>query len=421
METNKNCPLSPIQQASANFLVGAPSLSALRYNLPESSIAKYPALVRGTSRLLVFNNEVIDSEFVKLSDFLPPSSMLVFNNTKVINARIEFKKSSGTRIEVFCLEPHLPKEITASFACTTGVVWSCLVGNLKRWKENEILYKRICVNQKEIVISAKLLERSGKSNLVQLEWDDDLLHFSEILECLGTLPIPPYLNRVTEVVDNDRYQTVYSHHKGSVAAPTAGLHFTQSLLSDLETKGHDLQYVTLHVGAGTFKPIKNEDVTQHEMHEELFVVNKRFVETLLGHNGKLVAVGTTSVRTIESLYWLGYKLLNGDADLNVSQWYSYSNESSVSKEESLTAVLNYMLLNNLQSFDASTSIMIAPGYKFKIVDVIITNFHQPESSLLLLVSAFIGYENCMNIYAHAIQNGYKFLSYGDSSLLFPNS
>lgn len=395
------------------------TLEHLRYNLPESSVARYPASERGSSRLLVYNQQIIDSKFYSLTSFLPPSSMLVFNNTKVINARIEFKKLSGSRIEVFCLEPVSPKEITEAFSAIGTVTWNCLVGNLKRWKQDEVLVKSLVVNGISVDVKAYLVEKLGKNNLVRFEWKDKRFSFSEILDSMGTLPIPPYLDRDTELVDTVRYQTVYSHHKGSVAAQTAGLHFTQKMLDELIHNGHQLEYLTLHVGAGTFKPIKDEDITKHEMHQELFVVRKNFIEELLHSKGALVAVGTTSVRTIESIYWLGVKLLSGDSVLSVSQWQPYENEVTTSKDEALKAVLYFMNAHKLEVVEASTSIMIKPGYKFRLVEIIITNFHQPESTLLLLVSAFIGYKNCMTIYDHAIQCGYKFLSYGDSSLLFP--
>lgn len=396
------------------------TLLHLQYELPESSIAQYPPSERGQSRLLVFNQGITDSIFDSLATFLPPSTSLIFNNTKVINARILFNKSTGSKIEIFCLEPVLPQEINEAFSARARVDWSCFVGNLKRWKSGEVLTKLVVINGVELLISATLIERTNSTQTVRFSWDDPRYIFSEILDALGVLPIPPYLNRVTEEVDLVRYQTVYSHHKGSVAAPTAGLHFTKEMLERLTTANHQLLYVTLHVGAGTFKPIKNDDIEQHEMHGESFVVTKQLVTTLLTSKTPILAVGTTSVRTLESIYWLGVKMSRKADDLNIGQTYPYQFDSAMTKEESYRAVLNYLEQQRLESLTAVTSIMIKPGYKFRVVDLLITNFHQPESTLLLLVSAFIGYKNCMNVYTHAINSGYKFLSYGDSSLLYPS-
>lgn len=397
------------------------TLSDLRYELPESSIARYPQPERGKSRLLVFNEGIVDSKFESLADFLPKESSLIFNNTKVINARLLFNRSTGSKIEIFCLEPVLPREINEAFSSREQVEWSCFVGNLKRWKSGEVLSKLVSIGNNEIMVSALLVERTNSTQTVRFSWTDSCYTFSEILDALGVLPIPPYLNRDTEDVDLVRYQTVYSHHKGSVAAPTAGLHFTDEMLSHLVNHHHQLHYVTLHVGAGTFKPIKDEDIELHEMHGESFVVEKSLVLDLLKPKGAIVAVGTTSVRTLESIYWLGVKLIRKENDLNVGQKYPYLSDSEITKGQSFLAVLDYLKVKNVESITAVTSIMIKPGYKFRVVDVLITNFHQPESTLLLLVSAFIGYKNCMNVYTHAIRNGYKFLSYGDSSLLYPTS
>lgn len=401
--------------------INALTLSDLRYELPESSIAQYPPEERGKSRLLVFNEEIVDSTFERLADYLPQNSSLVFNNTKVINARLLFNRSTGSKIEIFCLEPVSPSEINEAFSSRKEVEWSCFVGNLKRWKSGEVLSKQVTIGDTEILVSALLVERSNSTQVVRFYWEDSRFTFSEILDALGVLPIPPYLNRSTEAVDLERYQTVYSHHKGSVAAPTAGLHFTDEMLARLVSQNHQLHYVTLHVGAGTFKPIKVEDIELHEMHGENFVVTKSLVTNLLELKGSIVAVGTTSVRTLESIYWLGVKLIRKEHHLTIGQKYPYHSDCEITKEQSLRAVIDYLELHDLESITAVTSIMIKPGYRFRVVNVLITNFHQPESTLLLLVSAFIGYKNCMRLYAHAIQNGYKFLSYGDSSLLFPTS
>ncbi len=397
------------------------TLQDLQYDLPDSSIARYPQGERGSSRLLVYNGGIHDAQFSNLSNFLPSNSMLVFNNTRVINARIEFQRNTGARIEVFCLEPHQPKEIALAFQSGSGVEWNCLIGNLKKWKEDELLVKTLIIRGELVLITAHLVKKLKSSNIVRFEWDNSKFIFSEVLDGLGKLPIPPYLERETEDVDNDRYQTVYSQNKGSVAAPTAGLHFTKDIITDLKSRGHRTDFVTLHVGAGTFKPIKENSIEKHEMHKESLVVQKKFVEQLLSHQTSIIAIGTTAVRTIESLYWLGVKLLNGDEDMSVAQWMAYEDKRILSNTDSLNALLNYMVANGTTEISAETAIMIKPGYKFRLVNGIITNFHQPESTLLLLVSAFIGYKNCMTIYSHAIKSGYKFLSYGDSSLLYPHS
>lgn len=387
------------------------------YNLPDERIAKYPLEKRDSSKLLVYRSgEIIDSTFSSLTDFLPSDSMLVFNNTKVIQARMFFQKETGAKIEIFCLDPNTPHDYALIFQQTEHCSWNCLVGNAKKWKEGK-LSKTIEIGQQTINITAEKLAHEHESNIVKFEWDNPNFTFSDILEAGGELPIPPYLNRATEEKDKETYQTLYSKIKGSVAAPTAGLHFTEDVFNSLEKRGITRQEVTLHVGAGTFKPVKSEVIAGHEMHTEFIAVHRETIESLLNHKGKIIAVGTTSVRTLESLYFLGSKLAENDsAEIIVEQWEPYEKEYTLSRHESLSNILTYLDKHRLDILYADTRIIIAPSYEFKVVDGIVTNFHQPQSTLLLLVSAFVdGHWN--NIYEHALANDYRFLSYGDSSLL----
>lgn len=393
-------------------------ISDYDYSLPDEKIAKYPLAQRDSSKLLVYrDNGITDSKFSSLPDFLPENSMLVFNNTKVIQARMFFQKETGAKIEVFCLDPYLPHDYVQNFQQNERCSWLCLIGNLKKWKEGK-LTKLVTIKGKELVIQASRLDTKGESHVVQFEWDNPDITFSDILEQVGELPIPPYLNRKTEDKDKETYQTLYSKIKGSVAAPTAGLHFTDAVLNSLKNKGVSLNEVTLHVGAGTFKPVKSLEIGEHEMHTEFISVKRETIENLLNHKGKIVAVGTTSVRTLESLYYLGSLFCqNKDFQPIVKQWDAYDgNNNQLTKEEALKSVLNYLDEHQSDVLLADTQIMIVPGYEFKIVDAIITNFHQPKSTLLLLVSAFVK-GNWKQIYDHAFENDYRFLSYGDSSLL----
>lgn len=388
------------------------------YNLPDSRIAKYPLIKRDSSKLLVYKDEKItDGVFSNLVNFLPDNSLMVFNNTKVIQARLHFQKTTGAQIEIFCLEPHIPNDYQLNFQQTDKCSWVCLIGNLKKWKEGDLI-KELCVNDKTVELRARRLESYGDAHIVEFQWNDELVSFSELLEIIGELPIPPYLNRDTEDVDKQTYQTVYSKIDGSVAAPTAGLHFTPQVFDSLSQYGVGIAELTLHVGAGTFRPVKSELIRDHVMHSEFISVRRETIEQLLNHRGKIIAVGTTSVRTLESLYYLGVLIKNKASQLHVSQWMPYEElNDTLSVEDALSSILDYLQLNNLATLVADTQIIIAPGYRFKIVDGMVTNFHQPQSTLLLLVSALVGEGKWRSIYQHALDNDYRFLSYGDSSLL----
>ena len=368
-------------------------ISEFNYPLPDERIAKFPLSNRDESKLLVYRQgEVSEDRFTSLPDYLEPGEMMVFNNTKVIQARLHFRKETGALIEVFCLEPIAPNDYVLSFQQTKKCSWLCMVGNLKKWKEGT-LRREVEVKGKTITLSATRGECRGTSHWIDFEWDDDSLTFADVLEAVGELPIPPYLNRETQESDKQTYQTVYSKIKGSVAAPTAGLHFTERVLKALDEKGIDREELTLHVGAGTFKPVKSEEIEGHEMHTEYISVNKGTIEKLIAHGGKTIAVGTTSVRTLESLYYIGILIhLNPEAnqeELHVKQWMPYEPHPALTPVESLQNILDYLNRNNMEALHTSTQIIIAPGYEYKIVKKIVTNFHQPQSTLLLLVSAFV--------------------------------
>ena len=397
-------------------------ISEFNYPLPDERIAKFPLANRDESKLLVYRQgEVSEDRFTSLPDYLEPGEMMVFNNTKVIQARLHFRKETGALIEVFCLEPIAPNDYVLSFQQTKKCSWLCMVGNLKKWKEGT-LKREVEVKGKTITLSATRGECRGTSHWIDFEWDDDSLTFADILEAVGELPIPPYLNRETQESDKQTYQTVYSKIKGSVAAPTAGLHFTERVLKALDEKGIDREELTLHVGAGTFKPVKSEEIEGHEMHTEYISVNKGTIEKLIAHGGKTIAVGTTSVRTLESLYYIGILIhLNPEAnqeELHVKQWMPYEPHPALTPVESLQNILDYLNRNNMEALHTSTQIIIAPGYEYKIVKKIVTNFHQPQSTLLLLVSAFVK-GDWKKIYDYALSHDFRFLSYGDSSLLIP--
>ncbi|WP_423128252.1 S-adenosylmethionine:tRNA ribosyltransferase-isomerase [Gaoshiqia sp. Z1-71] len=395
------------------------SAQALDYPLPDERIARYPLPQRDQSKLLVWENGTItDSCFRSVAGFLPTNSLLIFNNTKVIRARLHFQKNTGSPIEIFCLDPVEPADYQLAFQQTGQCSWNCLVGNLKKWKQ-EVLVKELVVDGKTISFKAEKLARENGSVKVRFSWDDPAYDFATLIETAGTLPIPPYLNRETEDSDLERYQTIYSKINGSVASPTAGLHFTEAVFKSLEEKQIDCDEVTLHVGAGTFKPVKSETIAGHEMHAEQILVRRSLIEKILSHTGKLIAVGTTSIRTLESLYWLGTTLAEQpDASaekLEVEQWQPYRSHGILNKTEALKAILHFMQKNGLTTICASTKIIIVPGYRFRMIDGMITNFHQPQSTLLLLISAFTG-DDWKRIYAHALANDYRFLSYGDSNL-----
>lgn len=394
------------------------------YDLPDERIAKYPLAQRDQSKLLLRRSDgsISEDTFCRLPEYLKAGALMVFNNTKVIQARLHFRKPTGGLIEVFCLEPHTPADYQQSFAQTGGVVWTCLVGNLKKWRGGT-LERAVTVGEKCLTLTAERVGEAGAGHAIRLAWGDDTITFSEVLEAIGELPIPPYLGRQTEDSDLKTYQTVYSKIKGSVAAPTAGLHFTPEVLAALDARGIERNEVTLHVGAGTFKPVKSEEIEGHTMHSEWIAVERRTVECLIAHGGQCIAVGTTSVRTLESLYYIGILLRQKgiaatEADLHVPQWlpYEIDETESLSAIEALGLVLEYMDRNEINVLHTSTQIIIAPGYKYHIVKTIVTNFHQPQSTLLLLVSAFVG-GDWQAIYDYALTHDFRFLSYGDSSVL----
>ncbi len=389
------------------------------YDLPNERIAKFPLAERSESKLLVYDNgSISESHFHNVADYLPQGAMLVFNNTRVVRARIVMHKPSGARIEVFCLEPHRPADYERAFAMRGESEWSCVVGNLKKWKEGEVFinfeYEGVAHS-----LSAEIVERGTREHIVRFRWSVDL-SFGELLELLGRIPIPPYLNRDSEDIDNSRYQTVYAKYEGSVAAPTAGLHFTPELIASMRERGVDFEEVTLHVGAGTFLPVKEENAAHHPMHTEHFIIQRSTIERLRASYGRIVSVGTTSVRTLESLSALAWRIKSlgePDVERTVGQWELYNIPADFSGEEALRTLEEYMLANGIEQMKASTQIMITPlGYRFRIVKYIITNFHQPKSTLLLLVSAYVG-EDWHRIYDYALSNDFRFLSYGDSSLL----
>lgn len=391
------------------------------YPLPDERIAKYPLAQRDSSKLLLYNKGVVSEDvFSNLPKYIPQNALMVFNNTKVIQARLRFRKETGALIEVFCLEPEQPCDYQQIFLETKECVWQCLVGNSNRWKGG-VLSQVVEVGGKNVTLSVERVGGPAAVNHVRFSWDCGV-SFAELLEAAGELPIPPYLNRRTEESDTRTYQTVYSKIKGSVAAPTAGLHFTPAVLEALTSAGIEREEVTLHVGAGTFKPVKSELIADHEMHEEYIEVRKALIEKIVAAGGEAVAVGTTSVRTLESLYFLGELVAENPSvtqdELHVNQWTPYNREHSLTTVDSLKALLEWMERNGLDRVHSHTQIMIAPGYRYRIVKAIVTNFHQPKSTLLLLVSAFVN-GDWRTIYDYALANGFRFLSYGDSSLLIP--
>ena len=396
-------------------------ISDYNYPLPDERIAKFPMSQRDHSKLLVYRQgEVGEDLFYNLPNYLPKGALMVFNNTKVIQARMHFRKETGALIEVFLLEPAEPTDYELMFQTTERCSWYCLVGNLKKWKEGTLTRKCI-VNGVEFKVTATRGPVHGTSHRIDFEWTGGF-SFAEVIDAMGELPIPPYLNRETQESDKTTYQTVYSKIKGSVAAPTAGLHFTPEVLAALDAHGIEREELTLHVGAGTFKPVKSEEIEGHEMHTEYISVRRDTIRKLLAHDGCAIAVGTTSVRTLESLYYMGLKVmcdpsLNED-QLHVSQWEPYDTDTKVSTVESLTALASWMDSHSLEVLHSSTQIIIAPGYNYHIVKMLVTNFHQPQSTLLLLVSAFVR-GDWHTIYDYALSHDFRFLSYGDSSLLIP--
>ena len=408
------------------------------YSLPEERIAKYPLPERDASKLLVYKDGTItESVYRELASHLPADALLIFNNTKVVEARLLFTKSTGGNIELFCLEPHDQyANVTTAMLQKGKVLWKCLVGGAKKWKA-ESLVKEIYEGNKTVRLSATMMERLNDYFIIELSWDDDSLTFAEILHIAGLIPLPPYLNRAADEADKATYQTIYAEHDGSVAAPTAGLHFTKRLFESLEAKGITHQFVTLHVGAGTFKPVKAATMQEHEMHAEFIDVSIDLIESLLINN-TIVPVGTTSFRTIESLYWMGVKVmsyellvmsdkqsspvlgdggLNGGWDGGLTQWDAYELPQDIKKEDALLALTNWMKANNRTRLITKTQLLVAPGYKLRIAKGLVTNFHQPQSTLLLLVAAIIG-EDWRRVYDYALANDFRFLSYGDGCLFF---
>lgn len=417
-------------------------ISDYNYDLPDERIAKFPIAQRDHSKLLVYKHgEVSDDVFHHLPTYLPQGALMIFNNTKVIQARLHFRKETGALIEVFLMEPAEPTDYELMFQTTGHCSWLCMIGNLKKWKEGS-LKRDFEIKGNKLTLSAtmrrgdtlgseaqKMVAKDGGTNYwVDFDWDNDKVSFAEILEAVGELPIPPYLNRKTEESDKTTYQTVYSKIKGSVAAPTAGLHFTDAVLKDLDAHGIDREEVTLHVGAGTFKPVKSLEIEGHQMHTEYIVVHRRSLEKLIKHECRVIAVGTTSVRTIESLYYMGVHLLKhpeaNEEELHVNQWdpYELSEDGNlvdgITPMQAIQAIIDYLDRNGLEALHSSTQIIIAPGYQYKIVKMLVTNFHQPQSTLLLLVSAFLK-GDWKKVYDYALSHDFRFLSYGDSSLLIP--
>ena len=407
------------------------SIEDYNYPLPDERIAKYPLGERDASKLLVLKNgELTSSHFKNINDFLPKDSLLIFNETKVVRARLQFTKESGAAIEIFCLEPITGNgDYQLAFSSSSPSEWRCLVGNSRRWK-NDKLSLEVTVNSqqstdnRQATLYAERLEKNDNYSVVRFSWEPAELSFAEILEAAGEIPLPPYLHREAEASDRERYQTVFAKHEGSVAAPTAGLHFTNELIDKLKNDGIAFEEVTLHVGAGTFRPVSSETIGEHEMHSETIVVRKSCIENLIKNcNKTIIPVGTTSMRTIESLYWIGLMLIEEgleERNLHLNQWFPYKERESLpSAEESLSTILKYMEMHKMEVFHASTALMIAPSCKINIAKALITNFHQPKSTLLLLVSALIG-NKWKEAYQYALDNDFRFLSYGDSCL-FLNS
>jgi S-adenosylmethionine:tRNA ribosyltransferase-isomerase len=405
------------------------SIHDFTYQLPEDRIARYPLPRRDDSKLLIYKRgRLTEDRYKQLEQHIPPSSLLVFNNTKVVEARLLFQKATGGVIELFCLEPAGDSDITTAMLQTEKVQWKCLVGGAKKWKE-ESLIKTITLGQRVLTLNARKLEKIQDHFIIEFTWNDPSLSFADVLHAAGDIPLPPYLNRKPDAADKERYQTVYARHDGSVAAPTAGLHFTSQLLEALQNRKVSTSFVTLHVSAGTFKPVKADTMDEHEMHAEFIEVSTTLIQNLIRHLPEtIIAVGTTSLRTLESLYWMGVKIKECESrkqpletvrvqEIEIRQWDAYELPQDVSAEEALTAVLQWMQRNATITLIARTQIIIAPGYSLRIANALITNFHQPQSTLLLLVAAITG-DDWKTIYDYALANDFRFLSYGDGSLLW---
>ena len=389
------------------------------YPLDDDRIAKYPLPERDASKLLVYRRGMVTERiFRDIAQELPEGAVMVFNDTKVVPARLHFQRPTGAHIEIFCLQPEAPNEYNLAFATTEECTWKCVIGNAKRWKDDILhLYNPDGNDEvRQMDLKAQLISRDGQTGRVAFSWGNGA-PFSRVLEVCGAIPIPPYLNRNTEAIDYERYQTLYARIRGSVAAPTAGLHFTEGVLDRIRAKGIDTETVCLHVGAGTFLPVKTSAVAEHPMHREPFVVTRAFLEDILRNQRKRIAVGTTSVRTLESLYYIGVSILETGQPADVEQWAPYQRDYTATTREALQAIVRYLDAQGMDSLSVGTRIIIVPGFRFRLTDVLVTNFHQPESTLILLVSAFIG-GDWKTIYRYALTHGFRFLSYGDSSLLF---
>ena len=395
------------------------------YDLPDERIAKHPLAEREQCKLIYYKGGKIEERrFWEVPSLLPEGSTLIYNNTRVINARLRFRKETGSTIEIFCLEPVLPRDYEQIFQTTGHCVWQCLVGNSKRWKQGA-LTQAVTIEGREVTLAATRGEQRGNAWEIAFDWDGgengDQITFADVLDAIGEIPIPPYLNRGTEASDSTDYQTVYSHIDGSVAAPTAGLHFTDEVLAECDRRGITRREITLHVGAGTFQPVKSEHIGDHPMHYEFISVERQVIEDILHATGPIIAVGTTSVRTLESLYYIGQILeSNPDADeeaLTVTQWMPYTTPCEISTAKALQNIIDYLDRHHADTYMGSTQLMIAPGFEYRIVSGMITNFHQPQSTLLLLVAAFVGNNQWRSIYDYAMAHGFRFLSYGDAQLL----
>lgn len=391
------------------------------YPLPEERIAKYPLERRDSSKLLVYKDGSVEEKiFRDLPSYLPEGSLMIFNDTRVVPARLHFQRESGAHIEIFCIKPNDPVEYNTSFSARNTCSWKCVIGNSKRWKGDTLRYfipeGADAEEAKNLELKASLERLDTKTGIVRFDWNGDA-SFSDVLDICGKVPIPPYLNRDTEPIDSERYQTLYAHIRGSVAAPTAGLHFTEEVLEAIRGKSIDTENVCLHVGAGTFLPVKTETIAGHPMHREPFSVSRELIRKIRDRKGKLIAVGTTSVRTLESLYYVGASIIETGHPEDVQQWAPYERDYSYSLEDTLDAIINYLDKEGIEEIKAETRIIIVPGFEFRVVDMMVTNFHQPESTLILLVSAFVG-GDWKTIYDYALAHDFRFLSYGDSSLLY---
>lgn len=393
------------------------SIDQYNYHLPEDRIARYPLNKRDHSKLLCYEDARIkDSYFYNLPDLLPRSAMMIFNNTRVIRARLPFRKKTGAGIEIFCLEPCSPADVALAFAQTKEVTWNCMIGNAKKWKEG-VLEKELQAGQNKVILIARKVQETSDGFAIRFEWNNPDYSFSELMEEIGKTPIPPYLERESEDIDTERYQTVYSEQRGSVAAPTAGLHFTPETLQNLKNNGVKLESLTLHVGAGTFRPVKSDTIADHEMHTEHFRISLETLKAIRDHCGPRISVGTTSLRTLESLHWAGALAALRKPFHHIEQWTPYQTKTDISFNEAIDQLISAVLKEGKNHFEGSTAIIIVPGYRIKAIDALLTNFHQPKSTLLLLVAALVG-DKWKNIYNHALANDYRFLSYGDSSLLW---